>query len=166
MSKKRVNETKLGWGGWETGRGCVTGDTDLDACTSISMCVCLPYINVSVSCSCTLERGSLVGRFTPSLARSFFSSSLSTSSCRECWDTRCACQPEGQNIPIWLILEVFWALREGQVTVRRSLVEENYAVRAMDCSVSSDFIYSQHWDYVIFMQCPHWLESLTKFKKY
>lgn len=106
MGKKRVNERKLGWGGWESGRGCVTRDTDLDACMSVSMCVCLSYIHVSVSCSCTLERGSLVGMFTPSLARSFFSSSLSIISCRECWGTRCACEPDGQNIPVWAN---FWA---------------------------------------------------------
>lgn len=51
---------------------------------------------VCVSSSCTLERGNLLGRFTPSLARSFFSSSLSTSSCRECWGLCLACEADGQ----------------------------------------------------------------------
>lgn len=50
--------------------------------------------------SCTLDRGNLLGKFTPSLARSFFSSSLSTSSCRECWGLCLACEADGQNIPV------------------------------------------------------------------
>lgn len=49
---------------------------------------------------CTLDRGSLLGNFTPSLANSFFSSSLRTSSWGECWGTCCPCQPDGQNIPV------------------------------------------------------------------
>lgn len=54
-------------------------------------------LHTCVYCSCTLDRGSLLGKFTPSLARSFFSSSLSTSSRKECWGIRCACEPDGQN---------------------------------------------------------------------
>lgn len=93
-----------------TGRGCLTGDTDLDldVCEwqkeeyeySVGKDSCPTYVQPKCVSGCTLDRGSLLGNITPSLARSFFSSSSSTSSCRECWGICCACEPDGQNITI------------------------------------------------------------------
>lgn len=86
--KKSVSEKEESWGGGAQ-LGYVVMCVWQRECVKIRERVC-------VSSSCTLERGNLLGRFTPSLARSFFSSSLSTSSCRECWGLCLACEADGQ----------------------------------------------------------------------
>lgn len=73
------------------------GGSDVDAfCPTHCTCEC-------ASCPCTLVRGSLLGKFTPSLTRSFFSSSLRTSSPGEYWAIRCVCKTDGRNNPVRVV---------------------------------------------------------------
>lgn len=88
--ERRKRKVKGNWvGGKATRRCCVTGETAFKL--GARLCdVEIPALHTAkcMPCSSTLDRGSLLDKFTPSFVRSFFSSSFSTSCCRECWGIR------------------------------------------------------------------------------
>jgi len=117
--KERGSESKLGWRGRTVRErlrdwGCRCRLWCVRVCVCVCqrerrrwMCMVREDVLHAWVCSGTLDRGSLLGKFTPSLTRSFFSSSLRTSSCEECWEICCAWKPDGQNIPVKATL---WAV--------------------------------------------------------